>query len=222
MPLVPLFLLVPLFYRFSLFPCSFCSHFLLCCPVFLVPPLPLFTLFPCSPCSPGLLLSLFPLLPLFVLLACSPCAPLFFLLPCSSSSPVSLSRLNPLFHFFPCSPCSPHPFSPCFPFSFCFPLSLIPLVPLFAMLLRSLVPLFPVPLFLCPSPRDTQFLSISVKLDIGHPCYGQLTAFKKGLSAGLHKTVSRLDVQPIELTFFSYWFLIDRRLRSISLRRNSC
>ena len=126
MPPFPLFLLVPLFSRFSPFPCSFCLHFLLCCPVFLVPPVPLFTLFPCSPCSPGLLFSLFPLfpsLPLFSLVGLFPLCPLFFLLPCSSSSPVSLSRLNPLFHFFPCSPCSPHPFPPCFPFSFCFPLS---------------------------------------------------------------------------------------------------
>ena len=177
---------------------------------------------PCSPCSPV------HLVPLISFFPCSPCSP------CSSCLPVPLVPLVfpfTLFLFFPCFPFSPEPLASLFPLfplfasSFFPPVSLfplIPLVPLFSMLLCSLVQLFPVPLFLCPSPRDTQFLSISVKLDFGHPCYGQLTAFKKGLSAGLHKTVSRLDVQPIEVTFFSYWFLIDRRLRSISLRRNSC
>ena len=142
-----------------------------------------------------------------------PAVPLVFLVP--SVFPVSLFPLFLLSSF--------SLLLPCFPCSLC---PLVHLVPLFSMLPCSLVPLFPVPLVPCPSPRDTQFLSISVKLDIGHPCYGQLIAFKKGVSAGLHKTVSRLDVQPTEVTFFSYaltsyCFLIDHRLRSISLRRNS-
>ena len=199
---------------------------------------PCFPGFPCSPVPSVHIFSSVALFSLSPLSRCSPCSavhlvPLVSFFPCSPSSPCSSCCPVPLvplvfpftlFLFFPCFPFLPEPLASLFPLfplfasSFFPPVShfpsvslfpLIPLVPLFSMLLRSLVTLFPVPLFLCPSPRDTQFLSISVKLDIGHPCYGQLTAFKKGLSAGLHKTVSRLDVPPIEVTFFS-WFLIDR------------
>ena len=132
MPLFLLFLLVPLFSRFSPFPCSFCLHFFLCCPVFLVPPVPLFTLFPCSPCSPVHLVPLVsffpcspcsPLSPCSLLLACSPCAPCFsfYLVPLLPLFP--FLALTPCFTFFLVPPVRLILSPPRFPFSFCFPLS---------------------------------------------------------------------------------------------------
>ena len=80
--------------------------------------------------------------------------------------------------------------------------------------------------------------TISVELDIGHPCYGQLTPVKKGyMLTGSHGCIVGSGVQLIELTcFFFFKFspnhLLSRRLRFfgggiisqfVSLsRNNSC
>ena len=62
--------------------------------------------------------------------------------------------------------------------------------------------------------------TISVELDIGHPCYGQLTPVKKGyMLTGSHGCIVGSGVQLIELTCFflsfpltTYWLQFSRRL----------
>ena len=58
--------------------------------------------------------------------------------------------------------------------------------------------------------------TISVELDIGHPCYGQLTPVKKGyMLTGSHGCIVGSGVQLIELTCFFLKFSPNHLLASI-------